>query len=80
MKSLRSLDSKKGQATIEYLLMILLVLGMTALITGLIARTRNNIWSTMTCEIAAPCAGCPLEGDNVQAVKAAVNSAGGNCR
>lgn len=75
-----SSKSQSGQATLEYILLLILVLVTVLTIAGIIAGARNGIWATMTCEIISPCPKCPVEGPRAQTIKAAATQAGGDCK
>ncbi len=61
--------SKKdsGQATVEYILMLLLALSMIALMGGVFRRSLYRIWQTFSREISAACpTDCPADTSKIR--------------
>lgn len=54
-----STDAEQGQVLLEYILMIAVALGILAILGAGFTRIRDHLWQQMSCEVAAPCPGCP---------------------
>lgn len=52
--------SEKGQATVEYILMLVFALSLVGLIASSFRSTTSQVWQFYTKQIAAACPGCPF--------------------
>jgi hypothetical protein len=48
----------KGQALIEYILILALVVTVVAVMGRGFRAIQNRVWMEITCLVAAPCPGC----------------------
>lgn len=77
LKTRPSLHSKRGQAVIEYVLMVLVAMSMVFAFNYGLRNVALKLWMQMTCEVTAPCPHCPTP----ESVKNAANRlASGSCR
>jgi uncharacterized protein (UPF0333 family) len=53
------MQDQKGQAVLEYLLMISVAITMVIVINTGFRRIVNFIWQQVSCEVAAACPDCP---------------------
>ncbi len=51
--------SKSGQAVLEYVLTIAIVVAFVSAIAGIFRASVIRLWEVMTQEVSAPCIGCP---------------------
>lgn len=49
----------KGQAIIEYILLLGLVITLVAVLGRGFRTIQNRVWMEMACVVAAPCPNCP---------------------
>lgn len=52
-------QQQSGQAVVEYILMLLVAMGLMAVISRGMKKTLQVFWKGLSSEIAAPCPGCP---------------------
>ncbi len=52
-------QQQSGQAVVEYILMLLVAMGLMAVISKGMKKTLGLFWKGLSSEIAAPCPGCP---------------------
>jgi predicted transporter len=67
-------SNEKGQAIIEYVIMLAVVLGMAGILVFGVKNTRDKLWKHIVCVVSAPCPTC-------QATESAkqILPQGGNC-
>jgi Flp pilus assembly pilin Flp len=53
------LREQEGQALLEYMLMLMLALGVVSTLTIGFRRIILRLWGSMTQDITAACPGCP---------------------
>ena len=66
MKRLRHMNQRlneKGQAVLEYILMLALILSLFTALALTFNRWVKYLWQVMTCEISAACPACPPDPD-----------------
>ncbi len=63
----------RGQAIVEYLLMIVVALALLSVIGIAFRKIVAHLWQQMTCEVSAACYNCPPE-DQIR------NKIAGSCR
>ncbi len=51
-------SNQSGQAIIEYVIMLAIVLSVSGVIQFGMTRSRNKLWKKIICEVSAPCPGC----------------------
>ncbi len=51
-------NSRSGQALIEYILLLSIILSITGLIVAGVKTTRDKMWKQMICDISAACETC----------------------
>jgi hypothetical protein len=56
-------QQQSGQAVVEYILMLLVAMGLMAVISRGMKKTLGIFWKGLSSEIAAPCPGCPPRED-----------------
>jgi len=47
-----------GQAILEYVVVLAIVIGISAILQYGVSKTRNKIWKWMICQVSAACAEC----------------------
>jgi Flp pilus assembly pilin Flp len=55
------IGDEEGQAVIEYILMLSVVVGMVSMIGFGFRKTLFKLWGSFTRDIAAGCPGCPAD-------------------
>jgi len=55
------LKDDEGQAVVEYVLMIVLALGVVGIVGVGFRRIAATLWETFTRDITAACPGCPAD-------------------
>jgi hypothetical protein len=60
-KPFRRKPGERGQATVEYILMLGMAVSVISVFTVGMRRTTVTLWSTFIREIAAACPGCPAD-------------------
>ncbi len=63
-----------GQAVVEFLVLLTLILGVAGMLQFGIQKTRDKIWKFVICKVSAPCPNCAAT-DSAKAVL----PKGGNC-
>ena len=71
---MKTLSSKKGQAIIEYIVMLSVAISVVLIINAGFRKIRNYLWHDITCQVTAACPGCPAQ----QNVKKALDT--GACK
>jgi hypothetical protein len=73
----RSKPNTRGQALIEYILLLAIATGMAVLLyRGFIGASRK-LQGGLTCEIAAACPNCPVSSEMASAVRTYTARGGG---
>jgi hypothetical protein len=49
---------QSGQAVVEYVVLLAVILGVAAVIQFGVQKTRDKLWKFMICKISAPCPSC----------------------
>jgi len=52
-----ALHHNSGQAILEYVLLLSIIIGMGTILVGGVQRTRDNMWKRILCEVSAACPG-----------------------
>jgi len=55
----RLLKNDQGQAVVEYVLMLAIVVAMVGVMSTGFRHALISLWRKMARDISAPCAGCP---------------------
>jgi len=55
------LKDESGQALIEYMLMIFVVVSTVGIITAGFREIILSVWQLMSCEVSAACPSCPVD-------------------
>lgn len=55
---LKRYSSRQGQAIIEYVLLLAIILSISGLLYSGVAQTRDKMWKRIICNVSAPCPGC----------------------
>ena len=55
-------SDESGQAVVEYILMLLVAIGVVAVMANGFKRIILGLWQEMACDIAAPCPDCAPPG------------------
>ncbi len=76
MKTLSGVNRKSGQAIIEYVLLLSIILGIAGLLVGSIRSTRDKMWKQIMCEVSAECPTCTA----TDSAKSALPKSGVNCK
>src|SRR5690606_26736751 len=58
MRRRMSRRDQKGQAVIEYILMLVAALAIIGIVSAAFKRIRDYLWMQMLCEVPAACIGC----------------------
>jgi hypothetical protein len=58
MKVGKKTTKTSGQAIIEYVLLLAIILSFAGALKYAVTQNRDKFWKTMVCEVSAPCAGC----------------------
>lgn len=53
------LENDRGQAVVEYVLMLAIVVAMIGVMSTGFRRALISLWGKMARDISAPCPGCP---------------------
>ena len=53
-------ENREGQAVIEFVLMIAVVLSIFVALRFGFQNIRNFLWMEMSCQVVAPCPGCAV--------------------
>lgn len=62
-KGFEGLRDESGQAFLDYIMTLVVVVSMISLIATGFRRSLFAVWQTITREVAAPCPGCPTDED-----------------
>jgi hypothetical protein len=52
-------SDQKGQAILEYLIVLAIILSFAGLIRFGLQKSRDRLWKRVICDVTAPCPGCP---------------------
>lgn len=52
------IGSESGQAIIEYVILLTIIMSITGLFVGAVRTTRDKMWKQMICDISAACPDC----------------------
>ena len=69
-------SKQSGQAVLEYILLLSVILSISGLLVGSVRNTRDKMWKRMLCEVSAACPDCR----STDSAKAAFPKTGGNCK
>ena len=67
---------EQGQAIVEYILLLSIILGMGGILIGTVRSNRDKMWKRMICEVSAACPDCRA----TQSARAALPNAGVQCK
>ena len=65
-----------GQAIIEYVLLLSMIISMTSLMIAGVRSNRDKMWKRILCEVSAACPDC----QSTQTAKAALPKSGFSCK
>ncbi|MBS1959753.1 MAG: hypothetical protein JST80_09800 [Bdellovibrionales bacterium] len=57
-RSQRRRHSESGQAIIEYVILLTIILTITGLFVAAVRSSRDKMWKQMICDISAACPDC----------------------
>jgi hypothetical protein len=72
---MRQKTDQSGQAIIEYVILLVLILSIGGLLFAGVRSSRDKMWKQMICDVSAACPDCPA----TESAKRALPQAG-NCR
>jgi Flp pilus assembly pilin Flp len=52
------LRDQSGQAVVEYVVLLTIILGMAATLQYGVQKTRDKLWKFVICKVSAPCPSC----------------------
>jgi hypothetical protein len=67
---------EQGQAILEYVLLLSIILTMAGLLMASVRSNRDKLWKRMLCEVSAACPDCRA----TDSAKAALPNAGVRCK
>jgi hypothetical protein len=67
---------EQGQALVEYILLLSIILGMAGILMATVRSNRDKMWKRMICEVSAACPDCRA----TQSARAALPNAGVQCK
>jgi hypothetical protein len=67
-------SNESGQAVIEYVMLLSIILSMAGLLSYGVTKTRDGLWKMIICQVSAPCPACAA----TQSAKSLLPN-GGNC-
>lgn len=70
-----SSGSNSGQAIIEYVLLLVILMSITGLFIAGVRTSRDKMWKQMICDVSAACPNCPATDSAKQMLQGA-----GDCR
>jgi hypothetical protein len=72
----RKRSGEAGQAIVEYVLLLSIILGMTGVMITGVRKNRDKMWKRILCEVSAACPDCK----STASAKAALPNAGVSCK
>jgi len=70
------LRARSGQAILEYILLLAIIMGISGVMVSSVSSTRDKMWKKVLCEVSAACPDCK----STQSAKSSFPKAGVNCR
>ena len=70
------LSSKAGQAIVEYVLLLSIIISITGLMIAGVRSNRDKMWKRILCEVSAACPDCR----SPDSAKAALPTSGVSCK
>jgi hypothetical protein len=70
------LKKNSGQAILEYILLLIIMLSLGSILIGGIQKSRDKLWKQMLCDVSRACPKCAIP----ETVKNALPRSGVNCK
>jgi hypothetical protein len=69
-------SAQSGQAIIEYILLLSIIITVSGLILGSVRSSRDKLWKMMICQVSAACPTCKA----TDSARTALPNTGGACK